>query len=267
MATPFEGDRRPSGVALWAEFEPPTTGTHFGTSPTGGLPESWHTLLPIPPPPEGAQNTDPWIFGESFRYGYCYQIHRSFLRSLRRGDLLLFGSYKKLDAEGNATRIFNFFLDTVFVVESSFALRTPVTIPHNLFDLVYRRAAYDLWPDDREYCTFYKGVMLGDQPSAAPFSYSPCASCEGHSPVRVARPMIGDLFHVEYGHGQVFTTVPIAPGNAWHMVTRRCFERGYSLAVKVEDAVIAPGTENVTEPVGPRGPDVNGSGRRRPGPC
>ncbi len=256
-------------VALWAEFEPPTTGTRFDGSAIGGLPESWHTLVPIPVPLSAdAQNTDPWIFGESFRYSYCKQVHKPFLRDLEQGDLLLFGSYKELDADGKPAPVFNFFLDTVFVVESFFPLHSPAAIPQNLFDPVYRRAAYDRWSDDRDDCTFYKGAMLGDEPSTAQFCYSPCAPYQGDSPHRVPRPMINDLFGVTTRNPQLFARVcGFSPEQAWRMVTARCLDRGYRLAVRVEDAVVAPGSETISEPIGPRALVVHGSRPRRPGSC
>lgn len=56
-------------VGLWGEFEPPTRGHIFPNEGRPGEPHSWHELLPLGEPPQGAQNTDPWVFGATFRYG------------------------------------------------------------------------------------------------------------------------------------------------------------------------------------------------------
>ena len=52
-------------------------------------------------------NTDPFVFGECFRYSNCRQTHCEDLRKLAPGSVILFGSNL-----GGA-----FVLDTVFVVD------------------------------------------------------------------------------------------------------------------------------------------------------
>ncbi len=257
-------------VALWAEFEPQTSARRFAGHAGAWLPESWHTLLPIQPPPPNAQNTDPWIFGEAFRYAYCKQPTLSYLRHLGAGDLLLFGSYKRRNARGEPSPTYNFFLDTVFVVGRGFPLRHTEGIPATLFDLPYRRAAYDLFDhEDREECTFYAGRMLGEKPSEEPFCYSPCVPCPESTPPRKRRPMINDLFNWETGNPQVFTTLGgVTTEQAWQRVTTRCLESGYELAVKVENAPIQPGSEGKSNPLAPisnltKGGTGGGGGRSR----
>ncbi len=69
----FIGDPIARRVGLWGEFEPPTRGHIFPNEGRPGEPHSWHELLPLGEPPQGAQNTDPWVFGATFRYGLCRQ--------------------------------------------------------------------------------------------------------------------------------------------------------------------------------------------------
>ena len=52
------------------------------------------------------QNTDPFIFGNNFRYAICHQKHYTRLKNLEIGSLILFGS--SIDSR--------FVIDTVFVV-------------------------------------------------------------------------------------------------------------------------------------------------------
>lgn len=73
---------RTQPVAMWTEFEPPTHIHLFEETWAPGLPEAWHEPLPVGPPPAFAQNTDPWIFGSSFRYAICKQESVPYLASL-----------------------------------------------------------------------------------------------------------------------------------------------------------------------------------------
>jgi len=55
------------------------------------------------------QNTDPWVFGDFFRYSNCKQSSQNALRTLAPGSVILFGS----SLNGN------FVFDSVFVVRDS----------------------------------------------------------------------------------------------------------------------------------------------------
>lgn len=70
----------------------------------------------------GCQNTDPYVFGENFKYFICKQVKNekeTQLSKLDSGDIILFGSAKKeLNSKGKSmTKENSFFqLDTVFVI-------------------------------------------------------------------------------------------------------------------------------------------------------
>jgi hypothetical protein len=241
----FKRDPVARRVGLWGEFEPPTNGYIFSSSSRPGEPHSWHELLPIGTPPQEAQNTDPWIFGEAFRYGFCRQNSINYLRSLQDGDLLLFGSYLKQDEDGEPVNVFNFFLDTAFVVERGFPFARESDIPGALLDATYRRGAFSRFErKERDVCTFYEGTMLSENPMSKPFSFSPCSPWEaGSAPPRIRRPMIGMLFGKSFRNGQVFTRIGVCtPLEAWHRIVDHCRERRYELAVKVADPGIERGS-------------------------
>lgn len=244
----FRRDPLAKKTALWGEFEPSTRARAFPTQPRLGEPHSWHELLPIAAPPPGAQNTDPWIFGETFRYALCRQNSLAYLRDLRAGDLLLFGSYLKQDQDGHARSKFNFFLDTAFPIRRGFPLANEARIPKHLLDSVYRRAAYNRFkPDEKIVCTFYEAAMLTDDLTSEPFAFSPCTLWDSNAvPPRRRRPMIGQLFGMSFGNGQVFTTVDRDPAAAWRIVVDHCRSRGYELAVAVEEPGLEPGTTDET---------------------
>jgi hypothetical protein len=118
-------------LLFWGEWEPPSEvhpiankiktekETVIGIKRFSGYPEYLHKpylplLIPKSTPTEPYQNTDPFVFGDQFRYFLCRQSKKdkkqikrpTELARLDKGSLILFGSKK--DGE--------FVLDTVFVV-------------------------------------------------------------------------------------------------------------------------------------------------------
>ena len=99
-------------MLFWGEWEPESRverkiddpiprGPRFIYEPYYVMPKSY----------DGLQNTDPFVFGKQFHYTWCQQRkqqHKTQLRYLSRGSVILFGS-----CEGRNV----FVLDTVFVVD------------------------------------------------------------------------------------------------------------------------------------------------------
>ena len=111
--------RKSSKLLFWCEWEPPSIverlPQHGRTLTKKAYPEYLH--YPFLPPVEkikeyqksGYQNTDPFIFGDAFRYSNCKQATYSSLKKLEKGSLILFGSRVN----------YRFAIDTVFVVKES----------------------------------------------------------------------------------------------------------------------------------------------------
>ncbi len=231
-------------VALWAEFEPDTDGRPFPTAPGRGVPASYHRLLPVGAAPAGGQNTDPWIFGSAFTYGFCRQVARqtAYLRNLVHGDLLLFGSFFKMDANGKESPHFNFFLDTAFVVDVGHPWGRKARIPERLLDPAYERAAASRFPTaERNSCVLYEGVMLEGR-SSQPFCFAPCRSSDTAGPVRMKRPLISDLLGFETAYPrEVPRFENVDARQIWRQVVDRCISAGCELAVRAEN----PGVQGV----------------------
>jgi hypothetical protein len=231
---------------VWAEYEPDTTAKWFQTDPEPGEPWSWHERGPVPAAPRGAANTEPWIFGKAFRYFLCRQESLTYLKELQVGDLILFGSWLKQGAEGQASGRFNFFLDTVFVIDDSimWSDRDEAGIPKYLLDPAFVHATFN-----RSGCgprrRFYWGKMLSEKASKEPFCWAPCEPwLEGEHPPRRRRPLIGDLFGHYANNGQVFRKrEDLDPGEAWKLVTRRCLDLGYSLGVHFDNPRVLSNVE------------------------
>jgi hypothetical protein len=230
-------------MLLWAEYEPDTISSRFPEDPSPGLPWAWHETVPMPIPPRSAANTEPWIFGRAFRYFLCRQSSLEYLRDLHSGDLLLFGSWMKQGHDGRKARRFNFFLDTVFVIDDSVVWPPrpdEPPIPDKLLDPSFVHGSF-AQSTCRPRRRFYWGKMLGTKPTREPFCWSPCAPwVKGHLPPRERRPMIGDLFGEDAGNGQVFRKrLDLDPADAWRKVTERCVDTGYSLAVSLKSPKIS----------------------------
>jgi hypothetical protein len=97
---------------FWGEWE----GNSFfnvicnGNGTPNGVHQPFHSIAI-----RGFQNTDPYVYGEYFKYAICSQT--GVMKSLSNGSLILFGTTTKL----------GFLLDTVFVVKSN----EPAEIVHN----------------------------------------------------------------------------------------------------------------------------------------
>jgi hypothetical protein len=115
-----ENNKKHDGTLLfWCEWEPTSLVENLyqpmNTSIYDVYPKYLH--FPFLPPMEkiklfqdgGYQNTDPFIFGEKFKYSICRQDSCPGLKELEDGSLIIFGSRVN----------FRFVIDTVFVVKGS----------------------------------------------------------------------------------------------------------------------------------------------------
>ncbi|HCS35492.1 MAG TPA: hypothetical protein DIW48_02085 [Sphaerochaeta sp.] len=125
-----DGTVASGGLTFWGEWEPPSSVKSLRQPNDDPLYPKWlhHPLLPSKiPTPQGQstccggcqggsyQNTDPFVFGDAFKYVVCQQYSPSKmtptkLARLDRGSIVLFGS------KGHQGNISFFQVDTVFVV-------------------------------------------------------------------------------------------------------------------------------------------------------
>ena len=182
------GDYKKGHLAFWTEWEamtiarplvkdrdffkahfvhevqcpPAVSGTaHCGKNPSGSY---------------GCQNTDPCVFGSTFKYSNCHQSVRGNLRRMNPGALVVFGSYKK-DKQHNKEV---FCLDTVFVVGDvayDYSTDNVNIVPCSDWykDLTLRRL-----PPGKNF-TFYRGATCRQKVNLANalFSFTPAKICDG----------------------------------------------------------------------------------------
>ena len=214
------GSSRQEGVVcFWGEWEGPAHAERLegNSSPS---PTIVMEPQPTPCPRSGKlQNTDPFVFGDSFLYSCCKQVRkngqRTYLTTLTRGDVILFGSHH----DGK------FLLDTVFVVAHSqrYNPRNSIntlgeSVPHEFVEATLRPleqtthsnntpstrsdiCGEEDWSDDDESCsvglcpapgdlplTLYWGATFDNQVDGM-FSFSP-AKFVLNAPNGFARPKL-----------------------------------------------------------------------------
>jgi len=88
-------------ILIWGEWEAYSKYTHISNKSTPyGIHKPFHSNIN-----KGCQNTDPYVFGDNFKYAICSQT--GVMVDLDKGSLILFGTTTKN----------GFMLDTVFVVK------------------------------------------------------------------------------------------------------------------------------------------------------
>jgi hypothetical protein len=91
-----DGSLYDASLVFWGEWEAPSYIVDCWL-PEGRLPRFLHEPVWERPTTSGhRQNTDPWVFGDCFRYSNCKQLDQqlnpSALQRLTRGSIVLFGS-------------------------------------------------------------------------------------------------------------------------------------------------------------------------------
>jgi hypothetical protein len=183
-------------LVFWGEWEGPATVRPISANPLPGFPEN--LFIPhserflVPKEGQGAcHNTDPFVFGPEFLYGWCKQETKlgKTLRKLERGDVILFGS--KLGKK--------FVLDTVFVVASFIEYKDPtdlasyqkdmqrINFPLEFVEASIRPIAVNSAPDEKVY-RLYRGATFSN-PVNGMFSYAP-ALPSTLAPLGFARPSL-----------------------------------------------------------------------------
>ncbi len=183
-----DGTAHEGSVVFWGEWEP-LSRVVDRWAPDGRKPRFLHEPCWAAPADAGLANTDPWVFGERFRFSNCKQLtprgRPSVLQSLTPGSIVLFGS--QVDDL--------FVLDTVFVI----ADRTPYTPAKSTqleVDDAFRACTLERLARDRHEridvpharFTLFQGAMHED-PLDGMFCFVPARLADGDD-VRFARPPI-----------------------------------------------------------------------------
>jgi hypothetical protein len=164
--------RNETDLTFWGEWEG-FSRVVARWAPANELPTVLHEPCWRSPDFDGPrQNTDPWVFGETFLYSNCTQLtpakRPSALQRLHVGSVILFGSVKAAQ----------FVLDTVFVVGEVVGSYTPLDADQLMVHDVFRIATVDSLktgpPEDAGATyTLYRGATPTSR-VADMFSFVPC---------------------------------------------------------------------------------------------
>lgn len=228
-----------SGLFVWGEWEGPSRSIFNWPKKRGEFP--MHLVVPQFPghakPIAGLQNTDPYIFGDYFKYTLCKQVNKNgvpnFLTRLQPGSLILFGSNVKN----------NFVLDTVMVLSE-------IKLEHSLADWssvlygcsdTYRAMTlepmyFDKNTKPESRFTYYQGASH-QAPFNETYSYSPCIQ-ETRLPQGFERPNVSlpGVINQKLMMGQKFSRMSMsAIRECWLDVQSQVFDFDLSLGVKFDE--------------------------------
>jgi len=221
-------------LVFWGEWEAPSYIIERW-EPEDFLPRFLHRPVWERPSTGGVRlNTDPWVFGDCFRYSNCRQLtpnrNRSALQQLTPGSLILFGS----------TIGCEFVIDTVFVVNRDKpCLFSPGEPPET--DEAFRVCTVDslLTTGNRnDPFTLYRGATY-----QAPFngsgyrrySFVPCRRADAGN-MRFSRPSIELGSYVNPANTRAARGARTPRSEAevqeqWEKIRKRLLEAGYLLGV------------------------------------
>jgi len=232
-----DGTRRREALVFWGEWEPESQIVQRYSNRVAHCPHFLYEPHYVPPPNRNdwLQNTDPFVFGDRFRYTGCLQHQKSGrptqMRYLMEGSLILFGSC--VDSA--------FVLDTVFVIAG--------WIDHQREDYseqlaeepeVYWHATIDRWyagklPSGQSHRLYYGATA--DNPVGGMFSFFPCLR-ERDAPNGFARPVIdvADITNPRKNQNtKIRYDVSVEESKrVWDEVAAQVAEQQRSLGVSVE---------------------------------
>ncbi|MBM3432376.1 MAG: hypothetical protein FJX92_05145 [Bacteroidetes bacterium] len=180
------------------------------------------------------QNTDPYVYGDRFKYAICSQ--NGIMLRLDEGSLILFGSKKK---EG-------FVLDTVFVVKTNIDSKEVQTSGDTLFSHIYDNATLcrlkDVYKTERRNKhKVYLGQMHTDDPNY--FSYVPCATSTN---LKKQKAVLRFHWIAKQQQGHPYSHLNNrAPIDIWNEVTTYLLDQGFYLATSMDEPAIYTSLEAI----------------------
>ncbi len=174
-----DGSTHNAPLVFWGEWEAPSYVIACWPQ-NGDLPRFLHDpVWEFATDSDPRQNTDPWVFGDCFRYSNCKQLSQRGLRALPRSSVILFGS----------TPGGSFVVDTVFVVRDAQRL-VPKQPPQ--LDEIFRVCTVEPLSLDGE-CSgeefvLYRGATF-DDPVEGMYSFVPARRADREEP-RFSRPRV-----------------------------------------------------------------------------
>ena len=220
-----------SQIVFWGEWEPPSQIAARYESSDRAWPNYLHTPLWTTAPPDGSlQNTDPYVYGDHFRYSNCLQttVHGpTGLQNLAPGSVILFGS-------GIADE---FALDTVLVVADSEPMSRSM-VPSDAKGDAFRSVVHDvLYRENRDLETrLYHGATPSERVGQM-FSFFPTLPLEA-APHGFPRPTIifPSIINPRLRQGRKHTLAKSIDEchHMWDAIATQVVEQGLALGTQVD---------------------------------
>lgn len=216
-------------LLFWGEWEGNSDFTPCGNGngiPNGipnGIHLPFHSVLI-----SGRQNTDPYVFGEYFKYAICSQT--GVMCHLLANSLILFGTTKDIGFE----------LDTVFVVRTIESAQHVFLNNALNYTLVYREETLEqlgqtyLGPNSSLYIKIYRGQTWWENKDY--FSFVPCKVDDGIGFKKVVLPIppmgkqkVGHPYHHFDNKNHI---------QLWKLIVKEVFRQGFYLGIRFDEPQI-----------------------------
>lgn len=208
-----KGVHKQDSLLFWAEYEPPSTATIIGKHRPKAVHDPLTAVRGRIGIPKGALNTDPYVFGNHFKYICCGIGNKKFVH----GDMILFGYYRHPNILD---------LDTVVIVDKA------IPINHTRTSSQYYNAA--IRPMGKKPNIFYQGVAYA--PGIKFFSFVPCilhtdiASIPSHPKIDLSK--MGFVINKGW-RSHVAKGIPFTP-KAWNYVTGKVQRSKWLLGTHID---------------------------------
>ena len=245
----IDGTAQEGELAFWTEWEGPTVAERMDRM-RERVPARYSHMVQYPNVPQGIQdacacggqiiggciecgdgllNTDPCVFGNTFKYALCQQCENGVLRHLNEGDLIAFMS--RIDGA--------YYLDTVFVVDSTRVNYTTGNVGVVDCSDEYRALTLNRVSAGFNF-TFYRGKRFTNTQNV-PFSFTPARICNSDSDIRdrcrldidaINACANTDLFGSELKQKFKARNICQDSGlNVWNEIVRQVVAQGFVLGV------------------------------------
>lgn len=211
---------------FWGEWEGPSRfePLHEGNPVrANGIHSPFHTTKG-----RSNTNTDPYVFGDSFKYSICQQ--RGLMRNLAEGTIILFGTtYLKRDI---------FVLDTVFVVgqgrhagKAYEEARSGRSYSRTYFESTLRICKAEKFESNQ----VYDGVTFSQNPCF--FSFTPCKTSIANGTERLSFKLSEDeLGFSKKSQGiSFFKCSQDSPQELWFKIAKKALSEGFVLGVQFDE--------------------------------
>ncbi|MCB0538081.1 MAG: hypothetical protein KDE33_11220 [Bacteroidetes bacterium] len=233
----IDSNPKDNDLIFWGEWEGYSKFHPLKRTNPNGIHEPFHSIIG-----RACQNTDPYVFGDFFKYAICFQT--GVMRNLDPGSLILFGTTTKV----------GFLLDTVFIVKSKENAENVFLNSAANYTQVYREETIEqlgetyLGPNYSRINSIYQSYTWWDNQKKEDkeidcFSYVPCRIDDmNYDKVIIPiPPMAKQRVGHPYKHLNPLNKEWTSPKKVWDYITNEVIKQGFYLGIRMEEPKINNG--------------------------